>query len=192
MPIYQTLLAELARALENARLPYMVIGGQAVLVHGEPRLTRDVDVTLGVDASALPNVLRAVQAIGLMPVRGDIEEFVRSANVLPVADARSGIRVDLIFSFTPYEAQAIRRAIGVVLEDATVRFAAVEDLIVHKLVAGRPRDLEDVAGVLARNPSFDETYLIRWLTSFREVVHRDLVEEFHSLRRERDSSHGQV
>lgn len=188
--MYQTLLAKLAGALERAGIPYMVIGGQAVLLHGEPRLTRDVDVTLGVDASALPNVLRAVEAIGLVPVRADIEEFVRSTNVLPVADAGSGIRVDLIFSFTPYEDEAIRRAIGVILENTTVRFAAVEDLIVHKLVAGRPRDLEDVAGVLARNPSLDEPYLIRWLTSFEEIVHRDLVEQFHGLRRERDSTHG--
>jgi hypothetical protein len=34
----------------------MVIGGQAVLLHGESRLTRDIDITLGVDASRLEKV----------------------------------------------------------------------------------------------------------------------------------------
>lgn len=190
--MYQQLLARLGRALEAAGIPYMVIGGQAVLLHGEPRLTRDIDVTLGVDASALRMVLSAVERIGLVPVRADVEAFVQSTNVLPVAEQGSGIRVDLIFSFTPYEAEAIRRAVGVIFENVTVRFASVEDLIVHKLVAGRPRDIEDVAGVLARNPSLDETYLNRWLASFRDIVHRDLVEELRRLLRERDSMRGSV
>ncbi len=54
--MFQNLLARLGRALERARIPYMVIGGQAVLLHGEPRLTRDIDVTLGVDSGALARV----------------------------------------------------------------------------------------------------------------------------------------
>ena len=29
----------------------MIIGGQAVLLYGEPRLTRDIDITLGVNAN---------------------------------------------------------------------------------------------------------------------------------------------
>ena len=40
--MFQTLLVKLARTLDGAGLPYMVIGGQAVLRHGEPRLTRDL------------------------------------------------------------------------------------------------------------------------------------------------------
>ncbi len=42
----QNLLTRLARALDEAHIPYMIIGGQAVLLYGEPRLTRDVDVTV--------------------------------------------------------------------------------------------------------------------------------------------------
>ncbi|MBP1657683.1 MAG: hypothetical protein H6Q31_2284 [Bacteroidetes bacterium] len=186
--MYQNLLAKLGRTLESSGIPYMVIGGQAVLLHGEPRLTRDVDITLGVDASALPQVLAAVGQIGLSPVRSDVVDFVRRTNVLPLAEAVSGIRVDLIFSFTPYESEAIRRAVGVNFDDVTVRFASVEDLIIHKLVAGRPRDIEDIAGILARNSSLDDAYLTLWLTSFREIVHRDLVEQFRILCGQRDAT----
>lgn len=115
----------------------------------------------------------------------------RRTNVLPVADETTGVRVDLIFSFTPYESEAIRRAVGVDFDDVTVRFASVEDLLIHKLVAGRPRDLEDIAGILARNPSVDEGYLIRWLASFRGIVSRDLVEDFRALTRQRDAARGE-
>ena len=66
--MFADLLERLARALDASGLPYMMIGGQAVLLHGEPRLTRDVDITLGAglerigDVVALPGVagLRAL------------------------------------------------------------------------------------------------------------------------------------
>ncbi len=165
----------------------MVIGGQAVLVHGEPRLTRDIDITLGVDLTHLNKVLAAVASISLAAAVADVESFVRTTNVLPLSDPVSNIRVDLIFSFTPYESEAVRRGVTIVLNEVPVRFASAEDLIIHKLVAGRPRDIEDIRGVLARNPSLDEQAIIRWLASFREVVNRDLVSEFKTLLQDRDS-----
>ncbi len=186
MHMYQTLLAKIARALDHSRVPYMVVGGQAVLLHGEPRLTRDIDVTVGVDASALGRVMDAARTVALTPCVDDVERFVRDTNVLPLSDRPTGLRVDLIFSFTEYEAEAIQRAIPVLLGETQVRFASAEDLIIHKLVAGRPRDIEDVRGILARNPSLDEPYLTGWLASFRDVVNRDLVAELQSLRRPSD------
>ena len=162
----------------------MVIGGQAVLLHGEPRLTRDIDVTLGVDSSRLAKVQKTVATIGLSSPVNDVEQFVRTTNVFPVVDHPTGIRIDLIFSFTSYETGAIRRAVGVNFGDVTVRFASVEDLLVHKFVAGRPRDIEDVRGILARNRSVDEGYIHHWLKSFSDVVHRDLVMEFTALKKD--------
>jgi len=129
-----------------------------------------------------------MEGISLTPSVADVEKFVRTTNVFPVSDSATGLRVNLIFSLTPYESEAIRRAVGVVFDNVTVRFAAVEDLIIHKLVAGRARDIEDVAGLLVRNPSLDEAYLTRWLASFRDVVHRNLVEEFRALKRHRNSA----
>jgi len=186
--MYTALLAKLGRALDAAEVPYMVIGGQAVLLHGEPRLTRDIDITLGVEATELARVQSAVEQIALTPALSDFEDFVRRTNVFPLFHSVTGIRVDLIFSFTPYESEAIRRAVAVVFDDVPVCFASAEDLIIHKLVAGRPRDIEDVAGVVLRKPSLDEEYLIRWLASFRDVVKRDLVDEFRTLKRNCDLS----
>ena len=61
-------LQRVARVLDAARMPYMIIGGQAVLVHGEPRLTKDIDVTLGVALDRLGEVRfanpRAAQLLG--------------------------------------------------------------------------------------------------------------------------------
>src|SRR3972149_819902 len=62
--MFGRLLARLARELESLGFPYMVIGGQAVLIHGEPRFTRDIDVTLGTSPDSLPRLLAAINTIG--------------------------------------------------------------------------------------------------------------------------------
>ena len=51
--MFQQLLVELARALNRREIEYMIIGGQAVLIYGEFRLTRDIDITLGVGEERL-------------------------------------------------------------------------------------------------------------------------------------------
>lgn len=182
--MFDQLLIAIGRALDAASIPYMVIGGQAVLIYGEPRLTRGIDVTIGIDASGLDRLLIIVRTLGLEPGVADPTSFVRQTNVLPVADPGSGLRVDFIFSFTPYESAAINRAVQKSLEGFPVRFAAVEDVIIHKLFAGRPRDLEDVRGILRRHHAMDDRYLETWLPQFTEVGGRDLWKEFVALRGE--------
>ena len=141
--MFESLIARLACELEARDLPYMVIGGQAVLIHGEPRLTRTVDVTLGVTPEHLETVLAAVDKLGLNLLIEAPHECVRDTWVLPCEETRSGIRVDIVFSFSQYEQQAIQRAVRVNMGTQSVCYAAVEDLIIQKIVAGRPRDLED-------------------------------------------------
>jgi hypothetical protein len=86
--------------------------------------------------------------------------------VLPCSDPPSGIRVDLIFSFSPFEHLAISRARTVRIGRAELRFASLEDLVIHKLIAGRARDLEDVRHILLKNPAADLSYIRRWLDEF--------------------------
>lgn len=158
------LLQRLAKALVDARIPYMIIGGQAVLFYGYPRLTQDIDVTLGVDTDAYDAVIAACQHAKLRPLVKQPELFVRDTHVLPTEDAPSGLRVDFVFSNTPYERQAIRRARRAKVGRATVSFATLDDLVIHKLIAGRPIDLEDVRVLLAKHPSkIDARYVRHWL-----------------------------
>jgi hypothetical protein len=98
---FSQLIASLAQALADRELPFMLIGGQAVLLHGEPRLTQDIDVTIGASPARLEDALAACNAAGLAPLPDDVASFVRDTFVLPAADGETGIRVDLIFSNTP-------------------------------------------------------------------------------------------
>ena len=80
--MFERLLERLAQALEKRSIAYMLIGGQAVLLYAEPRLTRDVDVTLGLSVTRLPALLDVVHALNLRIRVQDAEDFVRQTMVL--------------------------------------------------------------------------------------------------------------
>ena len=181
--MFEKLLSGLGKSLEKHGLPYMIIGGQAVLLHCEPRLTRDIDITLGVTVEKLDVVLKLAKGIGLNPLV-DPETFTRKTMVLPCEDPQTGIRVDFIFSFSPYEQQAIERSLSVKMGRSRVKFASPEDLIVHKIFAGRPRDLEDVKSVLIKNPKIDLNYIRNWLKAFEDVIEEPLVVRFNTIVKE--------
>ncbi|UCG59120.1 MAG: hypothetical protein JSU70_06350, partial [Phycisphaerales bacterium] len=147
----EELIKRVAEALDVERVPYMIIGGQAVLLYGTPRLTRDIDITLGVDTDEYATVEGVCKRLGLVVLPEDPEGFARETKVLPAEEPGSRIRVDFIFSFTAYEAQAIERAQGVSMDGYPVRFASCEDVIIHKMIAGRAIDEEDVKSILIKH-----------------------------------------
>lgn len=82
--------------------------------------------------------------------------------------------------------KAIERAVRVELRGVAVPFATAEDLILHKLFAGRPRDLEDATEVVRRQgDQLDWEYLERWAESFAGVPGREELPD--RLRRLRSS-----
>ena len=179
--MFEKLLKELAEALQRAGVPYMVFGGQAVLLYGEPRLTRDIDISLGIDPNHPAPVLAMIAELGLRSLVDDVEEFLRQTFVLPVLHAESGIRIDFVFSFSPYEHQAIGRARTVPIDGVNVRFVALEDLIVQKVIAGRPRDLDDAEKVIVKNPGFDRAYVEKWLREFDQELESQFLLVFQQM-----------
>jgi hypothetical protein len=161
----------------------MVIGGQAVLLYGEPRLTKDIDITLGVGVDHLGKVMAIVNRAGLKYLTKNVEEFVKETMVLPVIDQKSGIRIDFIFSHSPYERQAIDRARKIALGRTEIKFASLEDLIIHKVIAGRPRDIEDVRSILIKNPDYDSLYIEKWLLEFDSALDTRYRQSFSELRK---------
>lgn len=177
----QQLLSRIAQALDARAVPYMVIGGQAVLLYGEPRLTQDIDVTLGIGAERWQDIHKVATDLGLVILPPSPEEFIRRTMVLPCRDIASGLRVDFVFSLSLYEQEALKRARVVRIQQANVRYASLEDLVIHKIVAGRPRDLEDVRTVLAKNPRADKGYIQRWLKAFESELGEPFVHRFQRL-----------
>lgn len=177
----EKLLERIAKTLDSHAIPYMIIGGQAVLIYGEPRLTRDIDITLGVGLESLDKIKLLIKNLELKFLPENIDDFVNKTFVLPALDEESGFRIDFIFSFSPYEKQAMQRVKIVNIGRAVVKFASLEDLVIHKIIAGRPRDIEDVKNVLLKNPDFDKKYVIKWLKQFEQPLDKDLIKELNKI-----------
>jgi hypothetical protein len=162
----------------------MVIGGQAVLLYGEPRLTRDIDITVGIGVDGLDRVARILPAVPLKVLVKDAREFVTRTMVLPAVEEKSGIRVDFIFSFSPYERQAIERAVDVKLGRTIVKFGSLEDIVIHKIIAGRPRDVEDVKSILLKNSGYDSGYIEKWLKDFEDSIGQSFLAIYRNVLQE--------
>lgn len=71
--------------------------------------------------------------------------------------------MDVIASETDYQRVALGRAKVAMFGDIALRALAVEDVLVHKLIADRYKDSADVEDILRTNPVLDEDYLSMWL-----------------------------
>jgi len=179
--MFKDLIKRIAAELDRREIPYMIIGGQAVLLYGEARLTKDIDITLGLGIEGLPLITEAVTALGLKIEPDDVESFVRETMVLPTSEPKDKIRVDFVFSFSSFERAAIARAQVVRYDEIPVHYASLEDLVIHKVVAGRARDIEDVRAILLKNPGYDMEYLKSWLADFDKVMDGICIHTFDEI-----------
>lgn len=182
--MFKELIPKIARSLDSENVPYMIIGGQAVLHYGEPRFTRDIDINLGVDISALQIILSVISKLSLSILVKETEDFAKKTMVLPAIDESSGIRVDFIFFYSVYERQAIKRARKVAYGQILVNIASLEDVVIHKIIAGRPRDVEDIRNMLLKNTDYNKKYILKWLKQFDVSLDGAFIKAFGEIEKE--------
>jgi len=143
------LFRALAEALHRLRASWYVFGAQAVLVWGRPRLTADIDVTVKLDPEDPERLVKTLEEAGFTLRVSATADFVTRTRVLPFVHASSQWPLDVVLAGPGLEERFLRDAVDVdVGEDVRVPMIRAEDLLVTKILAGRPKDLDDVRGVL--------------------------------------------
>lgn len=151
-------LSALGAILDRLGIAWTVIGALAAnRYRREVRLTGDVDVLV---ASYGPGLA------GFEAVAGEAGWAVRRGTpdgaILRLRHPELGA-ADVVLAETDYQRVALGRAdIETLAGGARVRFLRVEDVIVHKLIAGRPRDVDDITEILATGCRLDAGYVERW------------------------------
>ncbi|MHB8511616.1 MAG: nucleotidyltransferase [Actinomycetota bacterium] len=155
-------LAAIHSVLQAAKVPHALCGGLAAnLYRREVRATSDVDFAVIIDPRRVAEVVDALDAKGWKA-----DEGWKRAEQLRVSH-RGFPRVDCIIATTDYEKAAVERAQVATIERNKVRVLTPEDLIVFKLVAGRPRDYDAVAAIINDHlVDLDANYIKRWLRQF--------------------------
>jgi Nucleotidyl transferase of unknown function (DUF2204) len=174
-------LVTLSSWLTENGIGHMVIGGFAVTVWGEPRFTRDLDVTVSVPADKFSQTVDFISS-RFTSLSNDPVKFAAETRVLPIMV--ESVPVDLIFAALPYEEDAIARARPIKLKNGTVPVCSPEDLILHKIVSPRPRDHEDIEGVFRyRHKELDYGYLDPRVEELADALSdRNMLDWYHRIR----------
>jgi hypothetical protein len=151
----------IVRALNDGNVHYLIVGGLAVNAHGFERLTRDLDLVIGLETENISRGLRTLIEIGYTPsIPVTPEEFAnadnremwrRDKNMLVLklwSDTHQRTPIDL-FVYEPFDFEA-ELASAVKMEIArnlAAPFVTRKTLIEMKRVAGRPQDLTDIAAL---------------------------------------------
>jgi len=158
------LLSDVVALLNAAEVPYMVVGSFASSFHGEPRMTRDIDIVVDPTPKSIDVLVDLVDRDRLYV--GDARSAVRDRSMFNLIDPATGWKVDFVvrrerpFSEVEFDRRTMARVAGV-----DVYLATAEDTMLAKLewaaASGSERQVADVVAI-ALNQDVDRTYLTRW------------------------------
>lgn len=147
-PIFEAAL-EVQSALVAEGAEFCFIGGVAVQRWGEPRFTKDADLSL------LTRFIEDERWVDFMLARfkprlAEAREFALRNRVL-LLTASNGVDIDVGLGALDFEQRCVNRSSLWALPDQRkLRTCSAEDLVVHKAFAARDRDWLDVEGILMR------------------------------------------
>ena len=144
-PAALELLAALSPVLARWGRWY-VFGAQAVIAYGLPRLSADVDVTLALIPDAPDRFAHDMMAAGFA-LRVDDPDFVRRTRVMPFVHLATAMPLDVVLAGSGLEDEFLDRARIKTLGGTAVPLIDLTDLIIAKVLAGRPKDVDDASGL---------------------------------------------
>lgn len=165
---HETLRA-LTRSLRAAEIRHAIIGGIAVIIRGYDRTTLDIDAVLWDVDDRLDEVISELELAGFFFRYPDASEMARKNRLLLMKNS-SDFSIDLSLGLMPFELEVIDRAEDIELPDLIIRVATAEDLVIMKLIAGRPRDKEDVGRLVELWPEMDRARIKNYLTEFSDIM----------------------
>jgi hypothetical protein len=175
-------LADLVKWLDDTKVPSMIIGGVAASVLGRPRLTQDVDALAILPEADWANAVSTAARHGIHPRIENPLDFARRSRVLLMRHAESGIDIDVTFGRLSFEQTAVDNSEVHDIGGLRVRLPRVEDLLVMKAIARRPKDLQDIEGLLAAHPEADVASARQWVREFATAMSMsDMLVDFDTV-----------
>jgi hypothetical protein len=174
-----TLLADLGRALTDLGVRWYLFGAQAAILYGVARLTADVDITIDLESRSTAELTATLAAAGFEVRIPDAVAFAERTRVLPCVHLRTRIPIDIVLAGPGLEDLFFARVRELSIGQVRVPVASAEDLIVMKVLAARPKDLDDVVAMIrAHGPALDVEQIRQTLRTLERDLNRsDLVVE---------------
>ncbi len=164
-------LEDLKRCMDAFGVSYAIIGGVAVVLHGYLRSTVDVDAIAEIDFPHIDEFIQIANQYGFETRIQDAQKFAQQNYILLLRHRNTGLPLDISFAFTPYEQEAIGKALSIRLGEVQVSVVNPEDLLIMKSVAQRPTDLLDILEIYRRYVNDIDLNRVRyWVEQFGEAL----------------------
>ena len=144
----QTDLREFIALLNSHKVEYLLVCGHAVAFHGHPRFTGDIDFLIRTTPENAARVLNVLHDFGFADLSIVEHDLIAPGRVLQLGHPPN--RIDVLTSITgvDFDTAWTARVQGH-LDDQPVTLLSREHLLQNKRASGRPKDLADVAKLLA-------------------------------------------
>jgi hypothetical protein len=143
-------LREFVESLNSRGVDYTIVGAFAVAYHGYPRYTGDLDILVRQDRENVTRLLEALAAFGF-PLSVTASDMLEPKVMLTLGEIPN--RIDVLTHIDGVTTDAVwATRIASKLDGLPVSFIARDELLTNKRAANRPKDLADVAELLARTP----------------------------------------
>lgn len=178
------LLADLVRAFDALGIAWYLFGAQAAIVYGVARLTADVDVTARAPVTPTNDWLTILEAHGFERRFAD-PAFIAQTRVVPVVHAATGLPVDIVLAGPGLEDEFLQRAVVQSIDGVAVPVVEVSDLVILKILASRPKDLDDAVALLRVHGDGIDSVRVRTVLAMLEQAlgQSDLISVFEDCRR---------
>lgn len=162
--------ALLQTVLDNEGWEFFFVGGIAVQIWGEPRLTTDIDLTI------FTGLVNEDERIGrlmtlLKPRDTSVEaaiEFSKTARIL-LLRSPGGIDIDMMLNgISDLGEEYARSSFQRFTPELSLRVCSAETLIGMKTYAGRSRDIADLETILIKQTQLDWAYIDKYLNEISE------------------------
>lgn len=151
--------------------------------YGVPRTTGDIDITIELGDRPLATVAKALTRAGFVALIKDTA-FIEETRIYPVVHEPTRWKVDLVLAGPGIEERFLDEVHRFAAGRQEIPVIAPEHLAAVKVLAARPRDLEDVRGLI-RIAALDHARVIETLEILeRALGQSDLVPTFEKLRAE--------
>lgn len=137
--------------LNNNEINYVVVGGVAVMYHGVPRTTIDIDFILQIEEDAIPPFVEFLKAKGFATSVEDIQTALNEQSHCTAFFRNSLLRLDIQGVYSEFDRLTLERAISVKLFNTLIKIGSAEDTLVNKILFQGEQDLRDALGIFTRN-----------------------------------------
>ena len=152
------LILRVATALDDAKVPFALVGGYAVALHGVVRGTVDIDLVLSFRLEHFVGAEAAFRSMGLSPrlpvTASEVfrfrEEYIENRSLTAWTFVNAADPSELVDVVLTHDLSGLKTK-RVLVQGRAIKIVAIDDLIRMKTAAGRPQDLEDVRALRTLN-----------------------------------------